>query len=107
MFVMENIIEEILQIEEQANQYLAQAEDKRKDNSLQMRKKIDEFKRTLDKMTRERIRMMTEEFEKQTRALLSELESEGETRMQRMEEDFAKNRNIWENQLVQQILYND
>ena len=104
---MENIIEKVLEIEEQANEYLAQAERKRKDDSLQMRKKIDEFKETLNVMARERISMLMEESEKQTRALLDELAIEGENRMRRMELDFAENQSIWEEQLVRQVLYCD
>jgi len=102
---MENIIDEVLKIEEQANHYLAQAEIKCRDDSLRMRKRIDEYKETLDKTTREKIRKMIDESERQTRTLQGKLVSEGETRMHKMEEDFAKNRIRWEKQIVQQILY--
>lgn len=101
---MENIIEALLRIEEQADQYLANVEHKRKDGSAQVREQIDELKETLDMKTREQIRRLTEESEGQTRVLIDEITSEGRTRMQKMEAGFAENRNKWEEELVQRIL---
>ena len=104
---MESIIEELLRIEEQAGQYLANAESKRKDSPAQVRRQSNDLKKTLDIKTREQIHRLTEESEELTRALLNEIATESRARMHRMEADFTENRNKWEEQLVRKILFSE
>jgi len=104
---MENIIEELLRIEEHASEFLAGAEERRKEESARMREQLREFKDSLDAQTQGRIRKLTKESEEKMRTLLAELEREGEGRLKRMEVNFAENRGKWQEQLIQRVLYSN
>lgn len=101
---MENIINRILEVDQEAEKRLIQAENKKKQmlaDARMERQKLKEetLKKEQDKLGRAE---NAESFEAQ--AKISRIQQEQEDKIRRLEEIYERNHENWEREMMEQIL---